>query len=116
MAGTSGGSAPPPWASTLPGRLGAGAPSARSIRGIAAVNGPCLIKMWSRWSAPGPHGISNHWSSTGTNGQPRLISIAGHKPFTVTTSDGEAARRWVRIPLPPLADEVIEVVRDDVES
>jgi hypothetical protein len=37
-------------------------------------------------------------------------------PFTVTTSDGEAARRWVRIPLPPLADEVIEVVRDDVES
>jgi hypothetical protein len=30
--------------------------------------------------------------------QGRRISIAGQRPFTVSTSDGEAARRWVRTP------------------
>jgi hypothetical protein len=35
---------------------------------------------------------------------------------TSTTKRSAPTLRWVRIPLPPLADEVIEVVRDDVES
>jgi hypothetical protein len=58
----------------------------------------CLIRMRSRWSALGPHGIGNRWSSLVTSGQRRPISIAGQRPFTVTTLDGAAARRWVRIP------------------
>jgi hypothetical protein len=98
MAGTSGGSAPPPWASTLPGRLGAGAPSARSIRGIAAVNGPGLIRMWLHWSAPGPHGIRNRWSSVGTSGHGRHARIPGHSTYTPRTREAGASRRRVRTP------------------
>jgi hypothetical protein len=52
----------------------------------------------SPWSALGPHGIRNRWSSAVTGGQRRRISIAGERPFTVATLDSEAARRWVRIP------------------
>jgi hypothetical protein len=55
----------------------------------------------SSWSVLGPHGVGNRWSSAGTSGQRRRISIAGQRPFTVSTSAGEAARRWVRIPPPP---------------
>jgi hypothetical protein len=58
-------------------------------------------KYVSRWSALGPWGIGNRWFSAGTSGQRRRISIAGQRPFTVSTLDGEAARRWVRIPPPP---------------
>jgi hypothetical protein len=46
----------------------------------------------------GPHDVRNRRSSAGTSGQRRRISIAGQRPFTVATLDGEAARRWVRIP------------------
>ena len=50
------------------------------------------------WSVLGPHGVGNRWSSAGTSGQRRRISIAGQRPSTATTSNGQAARRWVRIP------------------
>ncbi len=42
-----------------------------------------------RWSALGPHGVGNGWSSAGTSGQTSRTSIAGQRPSTVTTSDGE---------------------------
>jgi hypothetical protein len=59
---------------------------------------------WSRrlaGSALGPHGIRNRWSSLVTSGQRRRISSAGQRPFTASTLESGAARRWVRIPPPP---------------
>jgi hypothetical protein len=111
MAGTSGGSTPRPWASTLPGRLGAGAPSAQSIRGIAAVNRSDLIRMWSRWSAPGPHGIRNRWSSVGTSGHGRHATIPGHSTYTPRTREAGASRRRVRIPPPLLTFAIAALTR-----
>jgi hypothetical protein len=54
--------------------------------------------MRSPWSALGPHGVEIRWSWAGTSGQRRRIRIAGQRPLIVSTSDSEAARRWVRIP------------------
>jgi hypothetical protein len=59
------------------------------------------LRCRSTWSALGPHGIGNRWSSAGTIGQRRGFSSAGQRPFTVTTWDGEAARRWVPSPSTP---------------
>jgi hypothetical protein len=68
---------------------------------------PKLAVAWWPWSVLGPHGVGNRWSSAGTSGQRRQISIASQRAFTVSTSDGEAARRWVRIPPPdPKAAQV----------
>jgi hypothetical protein len=67
----------------------------------------------SPWSALGPHGIRNRWSSAGTSGQRRRTSIAGERPFTVTTLDGEAARRWVRIPPRQAAADQLQDTRSD---
>jgi hypothetical protein len=63
----------------------------------------------SAWSALGPHDVENRWSSAGTSGQRRRISIAGHRPSTVTTSDSAAARRWVRAPQPPPRRRVVHL-------
>jgi hypothetical protein len=49
-------------------------------------------------SALGPCGIGNRWSSAGTSGHSRRISIAGQRSFTVLTLDGEPGWGWVRIP------------------
>jgi hypothetical protein len=49
----------------------------------------------------------------GTSGHRRPISVAGQMSFTVTTSDGEAARRWVRIPPPPAAAHQLQNTRSD---
>jgi hypothetical protein len=88
---------PTPLANTLPGRLGARARSAQSIRGLAAVNGPGLIRMWSRWSALGPHG-TNHWSLVGTSGHRRHATIPGHSTDTPRTREAGTSRRRVRTP------------------
>jgi hypothetical protein len=51
------------------------------------------------WSALGPHGIGNRWSSAGTSGQDARARIAGHSALTATTSDAEAG--WGRVRIPP---------------
>jgi hypothetical protein len=56
-----------------------------------------------RWSVLGPHGTGNHWSLVGMSGHGRQVRIAGHRPYTATTSDGEAALDRVRTPQPSLA-------------
>jgi hypothetical protein len=71
------------------------------VRSSPLVWGDFRFRMRSRWSALGPHGVGNRWSSAGTSGQRQRITIAGQRPFTVSTSDSEAARRWVRLPPPP---------------
>jgi hypothetical protein len=50
------------------------------------------------WSALGPHGIGNRWSSAGMSGHGRRVRIAGHGTLTATTPDDEAASHRVRIP------------------
>jgi dihydrofolate reductase len=49
-----------------------------------------------RWPSPDR---PCHWSSTGASGH-RRHSIAAHRPFAASTSDGEAARRRVRADAP----------------
>jgi len=54
----------------------------------------------SPWSVLGPYCVGNRWSSPGTSGHGPRTRTAGHGLSTARTSDGEAARRWVRIPRP----------------
>jgi hypothetical protein len=37
-------------------------------------------RSWSPWSAPGPHGSENRWSSAGTSGHGQRVRIAGQTP------------------------------------
>jgi hypothetical protein len=47
---------------------------------------PKLAVAWWLWSVLGPHGVGNRWSSAGTSGQRRQISIAGQRASIVSTS------------------------------
>jgi hypothetical protein len=58
---------------------------------------PNVLAATRPWSALGPHDIGNRWSSAGTSGHDRRVRMAGHRPSTATTSDGEAAWHRVRI-------------------
>jgi hypothetical protein len=78
-----------------------GSPAASSRRRIPFRQKRSAGKDASRWSALGPHGIGNRWSSTGTSGHGRQVRIAGHGAVTAPTSHGEAAWRRVRAPPPP---------------
>jgi hypothetical protein len=53
------------------------------------------------WSALGPHGIDNRWSSAGTSGHGRHARITSHMGFTATSSNGRAALDRVRTHSPP---------------
>ena len=81
---------PTPLGEHLPGRLGAGVLHL-PIRGIAAVNGPCLIKMVALVRAGSARHRETRWSLAGTSGHGRRVRIAGHRAFTAATLDGEAA-------------------------
>jgi hypothetical protein len=61
---------------------------------------PKLAVAQAPWSALGPRGIGNRWSSVGTSGHGRQVRIAGHGAVTAPTSYGEAGWFWVRIPSP----------------
>ena len=67
-------------------------PPSCSISPSGADRGASQARGWqSAWSALGPHGIRNRWSSAGTNGQPRYVRITGHAPIGALTSGGKEA-------------------------
>ena len=68
-------------------RLPVPAPASTPLNPRSA--GPCWVR-----AASGTAG-----SSAGTSGQCRRTSIAGHRPFTASTSDGRIA--WCRVRTPP---------------
>jgi hypothetical protein len=58
------------------------------------------LRCRSTWSALGPHGIGNRWSSAGTSGHSAPEEAAGHRAFPRTTTAVEAARKRLRSPPP----------------
>jgi hypothetical protein len=45
-----------------------------------------MVRMRSRWSTLGPHGIGSCWSTAGTSGHGRYATIPGRGAFTSRTS------------------------------
>jgi hypothetical protein len=84
-------------------------PAVAAASGQSGHRGHCLdlrpqvVEALGRMRRAGPRwvrGASEPAGPRGTSGQCRRTRIAGQRPFTLSTSDREAARRWVRIPPP----------------
>jgi hypothetical protein len=70
----------------------------RSAIAVRDRTGPEPAVIVVAWSAPGPHGFGNRWSSAGTSGHDGHAKTAGHAAATATTSHGEA--QWGRVQVP----------------
>jgi hypothetical protein len=79
---------------------------AREPGGVRDRTGPGLTVVAVAWSALGPHGIGNRWSSPGTNGHGRHTGTAGHRHSHPESQGAERRDGGFKSPTPRATDRV----------